>query len=185
MGEAGLKPPHSCEARFAALLHLLLSQGSQVKASGGPSARTPRLSTAPLEARGRAVRPLLRSPASGCSPRSGPAGGARAQTDGSPDARFRSLEVIPSPGERPAVPEGNASRVLPRALRKTPPASAADMASEFPASPEYPGWEAAAPRGTAQPPGPWCPAGGGALCSVRGGRAVALGSAARGAASAA
>lgn len=37
----------------------------------------------------------------------------------------------PSRAKRQAVPEENASRVLPRALRKTSPASADDMASDF------------------------------------------------------
>lgn len=59
-------------------------------------------------------------------------GGRRAQAAQVPPAggRFRSPEVIPSPGAGRAVPEGNASRVLPRALWKTPLASAVDMASE-------------------------------------------------------
>lgn len=144
------------------------------------------LSTAPLEALSAGGAAAIEVPSPpGCSPQSGPARGACPQNDGSPDGTFRSLEVIPSPGERPLVPEGNASRVLPLARRKTPPASAADMTREFLASPEYTVWEGAAGQHTAQPPSLSCPARGGALCSRRGGRAGAWGSAARGAASAA
>lgn len=152
MGEAGLKPP--APAKHALPLYSICSSLREVRSrpAEAPAPGHPVSQQRPSKPRGRAVRPLLRFPSPRVQPpkRSGWRR-ARAQTDGSPDARFRSLEVIPSPGERPAVPEGNASRVLPRALRKTPPASAADMASEFPASPEYPGWEAAARHGTAQP----------------------------------
>lgn len=87
----------------------------------------------------------------------------------------------PPPGEGLAVPSENASRVLPRALWKTLPASAADMASEFLASPEYTAWEGTTRRHTATPRGRSWLARGGALSSRRGRR----GSTARGAASAA
>lgn len=97
---------------------------------------------------------------------------ARPQTDGSPCGRFRSLQVIPSPSDRPAVPERNASRVLPLARRKTPPASAADMASEFLPPVERSGWTPHGPTaGPVLPPLGAAPsAQGGAAGPARGAR---------------
>ena len=68
------------------------------------------------------------------------------------------LKVPPAKGSAalksssPQVPAENASRVLPRALWKTPPTSAADMASEFLASIERTAWEEVAQLHTTQPP---------------------------------
>lgn len=69
-----------------------------------------------------------------CNPQRSPAGSARPRPEGS--AALQS----PVPGLQ-EVPEENASRVLPRALRKTSPASAADMASDFQALPGHVLWE--------------------------------------------
>lgn len=91
----------------------------------------------------------------------------------------------PFPGEGLGVPAENASRVLPWALWKTPPASSADMMSEFLASPECTVWEGETRLHTAKRPGLAWLARGGALCSGRGGRAGRRGSAAQGASSAA
>lgn len=117
----------------------------------------------------RFVPSLLRYQDPRCSLRRDPAGGTCTPTEGSPNRTFRSPEVLPSPGVRPAVPEAKASRVLSRALRKTSPASAADMASEFLALPEYTLWEGTAGFYTTQPLGRVCPSRGGVLGSGRAG----------------
>lgn len=121
------------------------------------------------------------SAAPGCSPRWGPAGGVHTPLKVPPAEGSAALKSSPPPREGLAVPSENASRVLPRALWKTLPASAADMASELLASPEYKAWEGATRRHTATPRGRSWLARGGTLRSRRGRR----GSAARGAASAA
>lgn len=76
----------------------------------------------------REVRLLLRSPAPGVQPPLGSGWRCTSQ----PNVPFAECSAaLKPPTPQQEVPEEKASRVLPRALWKTPPASAADMASEY------------------------------------------------------
>lgn len=65
-----------------------------------------------------------------CNRRRGPSGSV-AVTVRFPARKVPQPRSTPSRAKSQAVPEENASRVLPRALRKTSPTSADDMASDF------------------------------------------------------
>ena len=94
----------------------------------GPPAQERLSHRSPWKPHVREVRLLLRSPAPGVQPPLGSGWRCTSQPN-VPLAECSAALKPPTPQQE--VPEEKASRVLPRALWKTPPASAADMASEY------------------------------------------------------
>ena len=110
------------------LLSENLGQGQRNSMTVGPPAQERLSHRSPWKPHVREVRLLLRSPAPGVQPPLGSGWRCTSQPN-VPLAECSAALKPPTPQQE--VPEEKASRVLPRALWKTPPASAADMASEY------------------------------------------------------